>query len=402
MSAFELAYKQYLKANKLTAYSIKSKVIHEDAFNYAVNKAIDITYESMFNYSRYNRPRYMRSPVARTVLQFKLYAQQAWAYYIRNGFRMIKGIEGKPARREAAVKFIGTMMMTGVVFSGISGLFGESVAMYIAKLIRDLLHDLDDEPVPIEERDLDLWFRETYLKEILGPELGKIADKGLANYYTGMDFASGTSANNLWFRDGKTDPSLAATLENWVVANAGPGVGTGINFAKGIDDIQNGEVLNGIIKLSPHFAQGPETAFKWSKEGIITNKNVTIVEPEDVTNSMLFAKSLGYNPAELSSLQERNFRIKAVEREILAERTKLLSKYSDAVFEDNDDKLEKIEDAIDKFNDGVPQNKRITALTKQATREYFRKMIRGAEQGLVLDPDIKKEFIDMIESSEMK
>lgn len=399
MTAFDLAYKKYLKDNNLTAYSINSNVIHEDAFQYAVKKAVDVVYESMFNYTRYNRPRYMRSAPARVLLQFKLYPQQVTAYYVRNFYTMLPMIEGHEAKKEAATKFFGTMMMTGL-FSGVGGLFLYSTIMGILQGIRNWWRDKKDEPVYVNEKDLDAWFRYEYLPETLGPDMARMVEKGPVNYFTGADVATGTSANNLWFRDGKPDASFAGTVDNWLFANSGPGVSLFSNTMGAMDDFENGNMEDGYAKLSPNLIKNPIIAYKWSKEGILTKQRAPIFDQDEVTKGMLFAKAIGYSPSKVAFLQERNFKYAAVQAEVLAERETLLRQYTNALDKDDDKLIEKVEDAIDKFNSEVPREERISASTKSDARASARERIRKAQQGLQLKPGFRREFSEAIMNTE--
>jgi hypothetical protein len=299
MASFELAYDKAIKEGL-------SGGVNGEAFIRAVDEAVKNTYDSMFNYSKYNRPRIMRSPAGRIVFQFKLFPQQVTAYLVRNFLTMLKGSKLNPrARREAATQFFGTLMMTGV-FAGIVGMPLYSVIIGVIQGLRNALRDDEDDPIPIEERDLDLWFR-NWLGENFGAAASYI-EKGPVSALTNMDIASSTSLNNLWFRDTKFDPSMANQFNDFIINAAGPGAGLIQDSLKAYDDFRTGHFNEGVIKLLPAFGKGAYTQYVWGQEGIkVKGSQAVIFDKDEVTKTERFWKAFGFNPTRLTQIQEANY-----------------------------------------------------------------------------------------------
>jgi hypothetical protein len=166
MSSFELAYADY-----------KQKGMDDKAaFDAATEKALQLTYDALFNYTQYNKPRLMKgSPGAKLATQFLTYPLQMTSYLVRNFYGMLPFLN-KEEKKEAAIKFFGTLGMTGL-FAGVTGFPLYSFIMGVAEGVRELMrdkededYDEDDEGNPLGKRNLDVWFINSFIPSYFGPD----------------------------------------------------------------------------------------------------------------------------------------------------------------------------------------------------------------------------------------
>lgn len=348
MTTFELAYD---KAVKSGLQSGKDNA----AFQKAVDEAVAATYDSMFNYTKFNRPRIMRPWGARIIFQFKMFPQQVTAYFVRNfytmwrsGYDTYKNItaetvakemlsaipasqrpammqnpqfmataEQEAAKRrkealadlnESATQFFGSLLMVGM-FAGVTGMPLYSATLGVIQGLLNALRD-EDEPVPIDERDLDYWFRYIFLPKYFGDDMARIIAKGPISALSNIDISSSTSMDNLWFRDTQDDKSLLTDFRNQIIGALGPSAGLVENVIKAVEDWKNGHTSQAVEKVLPALFKGMVTQNRWGEEGVATkSQKAVIMDPEEVTTAMRFWKAIGFNPTELSIQQDKNFKV---------------------------------------------------------------------------------------------
>lgn len=374
MSSFELEY----------ARAKKEGLAEDAAVQRSIDKATSMVYESLFNYTQYNKPRLMKVPVARLATQFMSFPLQMTSYLVRNFYGMLPFLN-KTEKKEAAIKFFGTVGMTWM-FAGVVGLPGYSMIMGIAEGIRDALrpdmdddeadeeYDADDDGNPLGKRSLDLWFREWFLPTYFGKESDLAKAMGLTDEQadmlqrgikmgpisavTDLNIGASVSLDGLWFRDDTpAETSKAAFQEMVFNFITGPFGSMGQQIAAAFDDFNNGQFNRGVEKLLPAFFRGAATSFRLKDEGLLTTQGAEIRNAEWYTTGKLLGQSLGFQSTEIAEIQKKNFIAKKMIMEIQKERTQVLKDLDLAVqrYEnDPSDKTEqKLEDAliaIDRYN----------------------------------------------------
>jgi len=391
MSSFELAYEKAL-ANGMRGG------VNGEAFNRAIDEAVKNTYDSMFNYTKFNRPRIMRSPSARVIFQFKLFPQQVTAYLVRNFWTMCKGSKLDPeARKVATTQLLGTLLMTGM-FAGITGLPLYSAIVGTIQGIMAALRDKDD-PIPLEERNLDLWFRNIFLPEMFGVKGAAIAAKGPISTLSNVDIASSTSLSNLWFRDVRYDASLSNELVDFLVNMAGPGFSMGMDLSRAIDDFKAGHFNEGVEKLLPAFVKGGFTQYIWGKEGIHTkNQQAPIYDPDEVTKSMRLWKAFGFNPTELTLIQETNYPTAELVKRTLDDKKRILDRFDTEIMRGDDEALQKVLLDVSRFDAGNPELAIMadTLVNSELKRAKIRAM---ADRGLIVPPKLMPKIYKFVTAS---
>ena len=361
MSAFELAY----------ADAKQKGMDDKAAFDAATEKALKLTYDALFNYTQYNKPPPMKTAGGRLAFQFLTYPLQMTSYLVRNFYGMLPFLN-KEEKKEAAIKFFGTLTMTGL-FAGVTGFPLYSFIMGMAEGMRELLrdeededYDEDDEGNPLGKRSLDLWARNWFIPTYFGPDsslanffnlteeqaqtLARGVEMGLISAYTDLNVGISTSLDGLWFRSDAPAETSREAFQNFVFSFTGPIGSVGANFAGAFDDFNKGQINRGFEKLSPAWLKGGLTAMRLKSEGATTTKGDELMNPEFYTTGKLLAQTLGFGSTEVAQVQKANFMAKQIVTKINREKENILNRLDVAVRKDDDDKIDEILEEIDKFN----------------------------------------------------
>ena len=367
---------------------------HND-FDRATERAMNVVNEALFDYSAWNTPRAMRSAPAKVVTQFKKFPLFTTIYLARNFRAMMKPMDGE-TRAGAFKAFSGTLLMTGLV-AGTTGLPMYSAIMGIIQAMRNAMRD-DDEEVYMEEDNLELWFRKVWLPEtfgdikIAGQGLDELIDTGLLDNITGYKFSDGLSLNNMWTRDAPEASSWKDAYGQTIGSFLGPAYGLGQSWATAIDDINKGDTLKGLEKLSPALTRGIIADIRYKKEGAVSPIGDTIKESTEFTNAQLLAQALGYKTTGLADRMNELFLVDQERKKIEGQRQQLLSALNRAAVMERDADFDEIDEKIDDFNMKYPQaNLRIDYEDKERALEKRREMLRKSERGYASD----KRFQDL-------
>jgi hypothetical protein len=364
----------------------------KQAFIDSIADAKNVTTQSMFDYSSVNKPRYMQSPAARVILQFKQFPQQMTFYLVRNLQHSLVGATPE-VKREARARFVGTMGMTAI-FAGSTGLWGFSTVAAIVNAVINGLGDDDEEPFDFELEYMN-WASETF-----GKNLGMFLTRGAGNA-AGADLHSRVSLDDMWFRDGRKNTDEAEALQEFLVSMLGPTVGIAVNAARAVDLFNQGHADRAIETVSPGFIKQPLVAARYAREGANTLKGDPLVQ--DVGPMDLLMQSLGFRPTEIAELQYYNITKKGQEQAILKERQNLLNLFGISFMANDADANEKAFEKIMKFNAKYPsKNIPMKSLTKSIKERATKSAM--ARHGLHIDKKlqglINETYIDRLTEDE--
>lgn len=328
------------------------------SFEESVDQAVRDTYDALGNFTAQNRPRVMRSPAGRVLLQFKTFPAFVTTYLIRNFYRMLPYLN-KDGKKEAATQFFGTLGMS-FALAGYIGIPGASFAFGAAQALINALKDEEDED-PIEKRNLELWFRTVFLPNLFGDfkigdkKLGEILEAGLLNSMTGYELSSSMSMNNMWFPDVKESATYVAGVQEYLMSMAGPFASlVGKQFPAAIDDFQAGRTMRGFEKLLPNLFRQPVTAARYAKEGATTTTGAPIKEAEEFTNGQLAMQALGFRTEGLARVQEVNFKVEALRQKVTQQRGKLINRLDTELTSGDAAAADKVMEDILEFNHKNP------------------------------------------------
>jgi hypothetical protein len=424
MSTFELAF----------AKAKKEGLDNDAATGRAIKEATDVVYESLFNYSQYNKPRIMKAgAIPKLAFQFMTYPLQMTSFLVRNFYKSLPFVGNKQERKEAAIKFYGVLGMTGM-FAGVVGLPGYSMIMGMAEGVREALrpdmedededefYDEDDDGNPLGKRNLDLWFREWFLPTYFGPgsDLAKAmglteeqalmlqrgVKMGPISAMTDLNIGGSVSLDGLWFRD---DQPAETSKEAWqqFVFNTltGPFGAMGEQIFAGFDEFNNGQFNRALEKWLPAFFRGIPKAFRQEEEGEKTRQGAEVRNAEWYTTGKLLGTALGFQSTEVAEIQKKNFMAKRMIMEVQKERTKVLAdldlavqRYDNDSSDKNEERLEDALVAIDRYN----YKNGMLAITGDTVSKSLegRAQRRGiAQEGLMVSPKEAPFVLPLVEKS---
>ena len=342
-------------------------------FDAAVQKAVDTTHEVLGRYDNFNRPRILRNAIGRTVGQFKQYAVFMTSWFIRNGYSIVRLSSPIEERAEAMHRLSGVLVMGGLFH----GLVGMPLYSVICSTIDAVLNNLGDDEEekrrrainPLTADDSNLRFRYEFLPKYFGQitvpgldgrqhRLSELLEKGPISALTDMNIGSRTSFDGMWFREAKPGKNYVETMQNYLIANLGPGVSTGFNMVGGIEDLNNGHIGRGLEKLVPALFKGSLVAERMREEGAETRGGADLLKKSELNELNYIASVIGFSPTRLARIQEKNFQYQKQIIKATDERTKLLRRLDETIMDpENKDKSADIKDIfknIAKFNKRYP------------------------------------------------
>ncbi|MGL6289932.1 MAG: DUF7178 family protein [Silanimonas sp.] len=384
MSAIGFLYHHAERLNRestgIAAYRLarERKYSHEAAVEYAY----EAIFGSHFDYSNANRAEFMRSNVAKVLLQFRQYSQNVTYFLWRNLHQTLKG-ESKEIRREAATKLFGTIGMTSL-FAGAIGLPGYSMVIASLSAAHGLFGD-DDEPYNPEVE-----FRK-WLAENLG-SAAPFAAKGAFNPTTGLDIAGRTGLGELWVRSPDVELEGKDLAFHYLEQAAGPSIGIFLNIPRAMGLLGQGETQRAAEQMTPKFVRDLIKAERYAEEGVQTLRGDPIIE--QLSAWEILGQSQGFSPAELSEQYSRNNALKRAEQRVLDRRQGLVNLWWNARQSGDQQAVAEAMQAIVKFNKRWPA-KAITADSLRRSMQSRLRYSRDAVDGVGIDPKLRRELLDM-------
>ena len=341
-------------------------------FDASVQTAVEITNDLLGRYDNMNRPRILRGFLGRTVGQFKMYAVYMTSWFVRNAYQIIRLSTPRAERVEAMNRLTGVLAMGGM-FHGLVGMPLYSTICTAIDIILDSEYGDEDEKRyrrrknPLTADNSNLRFRYEWLPENFGHieimgldgrehRLSDMLEKGAISALTDINIGSRTSFDNMWWRTPKMGRNYVETAQNFVFENLGPGVSTGFNMVGAFDDFGNGKIERGLEKLVPALFRGSLVAGRLASEGAETKGGNVILKPSEIGDLNLIAQVLGFAPTRLARIQEKNFEVQKEITEATTERTKLLKRLDETVYDNSrdPDKIRSILNQIRQHNQRYP------------------------------------------------
>lgn len=353
----------------------------QQAFAESIAEAKDLTQRAMFDYSSVNKPRFLQSPLARIVFQFKQFPQQMTWFLTRNAWNTF-GRLPEEEKREARARFVGTMGMAAI-FSGVTGLWGFSTVAFIVEACAAF--DDDDEPPFDFELEFANWAVNTF-----GENMGTMVSRGIGNA-AGVDLHSRLKLDGMWFRDGRQNQDAESWVESIFVGILGPLAGIGVGFGRAYDLYNKGHADRAIETILPGFAKQPMVAYRYSKEGALTLQGD--VMQKEFSPFELMMQGLGIRPADLAEIQFRNIKVKGQEQEILKKRQNVLNIFGLTIMTNDEEGTQAAIEKIIKFNTKYPTLAIDVDTLFKSIEGKFEKSAQ-TDHGLYVDPKLRYLFTD--------
>lgn len=326
----------------------------------AIEQAVSDTHAALGNFTAQNRPRTMRGPVGRTLLQFKMFPAFLTTYLIRNAYRATAGMDAA-TKKEARIQLIGTLMMSATL-AGYVGVPGISMAIGAMQAVINMLRG-EDEDDPLEKRDLENWFRQVYLPDFFGDvkigdrKLGEVLDTGMLDSITGYDMSNSMSMNNIWFPELKEQKTAQATMMDYAMSLLGPSASLFFKQIPGAyDDFAAGRFLQGFEKLLPALFKNPVTAYRYGTEGARTATGAVLKHADEFTKGQLIMQALGFRTEGLAAVQEANFKAEALRQKVIQEKAAVRTRLDRELELGSDEAVDKAMDKLLDFNYRNPQS----------------------------------------------
>jgi hypothetical protein len=375
-------------------------------FDASVKAAVETTHELLGRYDNMNRPQILRNALGKTLGQFKMYAVYMTSWFVRNGYQIINTSLPLKERADAMHRLTGTLVMGGM-FHGLVGMPLYSTICSTIDLVLDSIESDEEKRKrraknPLTADNSNLRFRYNWLPENFGTteikgidgrmhRLSDVLEKGPISSLTDMNIGSRTSFDNLWWREAKPGKTYLETAQNYILANLGPGVSTGVNMIGAIDDFGNGHIDRGLEKLVPAFFKGSFVAERMRKEGAETKGGADMLKPAELNELNYIASVLGFSPARLARIQEKNFEFQKEITKAQNERAQILKRLDEVAFniEKEPGDMKAVLNQIREYNKRYPAEKFIISYdTIEKSLEAYGKKRGQTYRGQYIDPKL--------------
>jgi hypothetical protein len=339
--------------------NLKAGMPRTEAREKAIQQATLDVFDGMGNMAQYNRPPIMRGPLGKLAFQFMIFPLYI-SFFLFTNFRRMLPYLNKEGKKEAATLFFTTMGSVWVV-AGASGLPLYSTVMGLMGSMVKALDDEDDEIIErdLRDRDFETWFRTVKLPELLSwveafgidaNNATAVADRGLLNYATGLDFASRLSLNNMFFRERPEYTSSKDEVISLVSSRAGPAWSMLLAYAQAWDDYNNGDPRRALERTMPAFVRNIMLMDKYASEGVKNFRGGEVIAKDKLALGILVGQVIGFRPELLANEQQLAFAVSKGMQKLKNERMRLLNRVENAYKRNSLSAMNSVMEDIQKFN----------------------------------------------------
>ena len=357
MSAFELSFAK-LKREGMSA---------SEAAGPAARQAHDLMMEALFDYSSYNKPKWMRT--FRIPGQFFTYPLAMVNLLTRNVIGILVGLPDGRTRRQAAQVVFGilarTFLYAGVTGLGL-GLVSFSGVMAVMTAARDAarpdFEDADEEEKerwytdgvaedysnPFSTVDLEYWFRHYFIPQYFGegsslarwlkltPEQADLLARGIEvgpiSALTDINIGPRVSLNALLFRDDTRREDAQDKVEGLFFKLSGPTGGMVKSMAQSAQEMVLADSPRdwniALQKATPAIARGALKAYELSTDGWIPKREFIARDGFDrayFTWNKVVAQALGFSSTKLVQTRDLEYQFNKMRFEIDAKRAEVMN-----------------------------------------------------------------------------
>jgi len=339
-------------------------------------KAQELTWDSHFDYTNANRPRYLQNDFMKVAGLFKQYSLGVTYRLARESADMInkEKPEDRAAARHAMASLMGRMMM----FAGVTGIPG---LYWAAEKAVNAWMGTDDKPY-----DMTAAMHKS-LQDHMGKTAADSIMTGPVGAVTGASLSSGASYSDLWYKSPMRTESPEDTVYDGLGQAMGPLAALPINAAQGAGQMLHGNYERGLEHFLPPAASSLAKAVRYATQGATNTEGQSVLpNDEHIESKDVALQALGFSPQKVADAQRRNASISNIKQAITDRREQLSNKYETAMLAGNQRTADSVMKDIEKFNETNPG----MAIGKGLARGALGMAKRNATatQGLNLPPGL--------------
>jgi len=362
-AAFLMQLSELMSRKAAFAATFEMEMERHGDFTKAVDNSVEVVRDTLYDYSRANRPGFMLGNAGRILFQFQIFRVHTLSKMLQ---LLVASCTGN--NKKAAIKEFSMMMGNTMLAAGVSGLPFLSVAMgAFAYVFGD-----DDEP----------WDFDVYMRSVVGD--GVVGDALLkgAPALLGVDVSRRIgmgSITDLFAGDPPAGVKGAQLYSYYAGKALGPlgGVASDVLF-KAPEMVKQGMWVELMEQTTPKPIKDLMTGYNTMfGEGKYTGKGKLLVDSADMTIWDSVLAMGGINPTKISNAQERNYNAQKLSAGISDRRSTLQKQLQRAVISQDPDTIAAATDNIEAFNTKMPQ----FAITKQQIASGVKRALRK-EMGL--------------------
>lgn len=374
------------EATFLASYRLNMQKMKDPAA--ARMAALADTRKSLFDYRHMNRPRPMRAPVGRMLLQFKMFPLMATTFIVRNFYRALPWTDGKEKRAAAAQLF--GVLGSSYLIAGYVGIpfanYGMAVLEMIARAMREDGEDDEDEAAKVlKHYNMAAYARDYWLPKLLdgttfmGKPMHQWLHDGAFNTALGIEGSSSLNMANMWYPELKGDTGKEQ-FQNYFISLLGPTASLATQFFGVAEHLRQGREMRALEAVLPAFLRSPTTALRYSQEGALTTSGLEMKAADEFTVAELVLQGAGFRTPGLARLQQSNYEIGQVQGTVERKRNDLLALLDRELEWGDDAAVERAREKIEEFNRLHPQ-RAIDEKTEEASRKRREKTREKSERG---------------------
>lgn len=353
----------------------------------AIDTAHDLTWKTHFDYSSGSRARALQSDAARMLLVFQSHSLNIWYRLARDFHQAFKG-ESPQVRKEARYQLAGIMGMQ-TLMGGVKGFFGYNIITAMLGMLG--LFDDDDDPRKLRDRF------ESDVIDLFGPDLGGIILNGAPGHLTGIDLSSRVGMMDFFLRTPDNGNEGRDLGQEVLVGLTGASGATFVNFFDGFDLARQGKLVEGLEVVAPKFLRDLAKGARYQSEGLRTRSGNVLLEADEIPWMDSLRKALGFQPARVAEVYERNSALYEAANRVNDERSGLIGRFADAVI--NNDAAARnaaIADIAEWNQKGYARAQPITSDTVTASLRTRLRNLAKREDGVLIQNDALSAYLRLL------
>jgi len=211
-----------------------------------------------------------------------------------------------------------------------------------------------DWPEDLKSLDFEIWYRTVFLPKHLGADMANLIEYGPLNKLTGMDLSSRLGLNNLWGRDTKETKTTRDGLIAAALSNAGPTASMILSLADARDAWNKGDTRKAVEKAAPAVVRNLLIWDRLREEGAKDYRGAQLLAKDQIKTGELVGQMIGFRPAMLADIDEKNFKLTGIETHINNMRAHVLEEMDVALRNRNMKGYRKAFNDLKEFNKAFP------------------------------------------------